>query len=316
MSPALARGTWCFLAGVATAACLAATFAPLATYALTLAAFGLVHVLAELRYVDRRFSARLPPRLLNTWLALIGVIVLVRLVGLATDAAPMVLPAIEVALVGLLALTALPVLRRAATWKAAVAVVLGGLLLAGAVLAPLATLVLLAVLHNLTPIGFLLERLDGAARRRMVLGVAVLFGVVPLAVAAGVPTRVLAGLDSGGVLGAGPLADQLGTFVPAAWRGGDFAVRLFAAAAYLQCMHYAVVIGVLPRLEPAGAARIIWPARRTWVTALCVVAGVGFAVFAWSFRDARALYGLFALVHAWIEVPVLLAALAPLPGRA
>jgi len=35
-------------------------------------------------------------------------------------------------------------------------------------------------------------------------------------------------------------------------------------------------------------------------------------VFAWSFRDARTFYGLFALVHAWIEVPVLIAALAPL----
>ena len=41
---------------------------------------------------------------------------------------------------------------------------------------------------------------------------------------------------------------------------------------------------------------------------------VSFAAFFLAFSDARAVYGLFALVHAWIEIPILLLALAIRPG--
>ena len=46
---------------IAATACFAglAVVAPLATYTVTLAVFGLPHVLSELRYVDRRFGRRL-----------------------------------------------------------------------------------------------------------------------------------------------------------------------------------------------------------------------------------------------------------------
>ena len=45
------------------------------------------------------------------------------------------------------------------------------------------------------------------------------------------------------------------------------------------------------------------------VVLLSAVAFVGYAV---DFKVARSWYGLAAAVHAWVEVPVLLLALAPL----
>ena len=59
-----------------------------------------------------------------------------------------------------------------------------------------------------------------------------------------------------------------------------------------------------------------WPRTTVWLAVLVGVAVVGFAYYAHDFADARAVYGLFALVHAWIEVPVLIAAMAPLPEQA
>jgi hypothetical protein len=35
----------------------------------------------------------------------------------------------------------------------------------------------------------------------------------------------------------------------------------------------------------------------------------------WSFGATRAVYGVFAAVHAWVEIPVLLAAIALQPVR-
>jgi hypothetical protein len=47
------------------------------------------------------------------------------------------------------------------------------------------------------------------------------------------------------------------------------------------------------------------------VVALAGAAIGSLLLFAWSFRDARAAYGVLAAVHAWVEVPILLLALAP-----
>ncbi|MDJ0522310.1 MAG: hypothetical protein QNJ90_09585 [Planctomycetota bacterium] len=318
MNESLSRGAWTFLGVVALLAAFAAARAPLATYALTLAAFGLVHVLTELRYVDRRFSPRLPFGLTATWLGLLALIVLLRLVRL-TDVTP--LPhaeAAELLLVAVLAITALIPLRRATWPRRATGVLVIALLLAGALLVPVTTLVVLAVLHNLTPIGFLAERLRGNGRRAWLAGATVLFGVVPVALAFGVLGPPAYG--GAGPLPAGGLEDHLGVFVPAAWHARVDVAQLFAAAAYLQCMHYAVVIGLLPRLEPRAVETtrvyVRWPRARAWLPILGVAAVGGFVAYAASFGDARAIYGLFALVHAWVEIPVLMAALAPLPESA
>lgn len=311
------------VAGTASAAAVCAVLLPLATYAVTLAAFGLVHVLAELRYVDGRFSPRVPWRLGTVLLAIVGGIVLARLLGLAQVLPRRAVGWVELGLVAALAACTLPLLKRAGPRRALVGLTLVGALIAGAWYAPLATLVVLAVAHNLTPVGFLAERLSGRARRRALVGCGVLFVGVPALIVSGWPAQALTGLGLGGsgvgVLASGGLQAHLGVFVPAGWRGGPRAVDLFAAAVYLQCLHYAVVIGVLPRLAPANGRmprlRLRWPAPRRFALLLLAAGGISLAVFAIDFRDARTLYGLVALVHAWIEVPVLLLAMA-LPSGA
>ena len=304
---------------VAASACAAVLF-PLATYALTLAGFGLVHVAVELRYVDRRFGPRVPWRLGSGLLLVLGTIVLVRLLGLAAVLAPRTQATLELGLVGVLVVVVLPVLRRAGPLRALVGLAVLGLLVFGAWHAPLETLVLFAVAHNLTPVGFLADALEGRARTGALVLAALLFGLVPLVIASGWPARWLA---EGGVPGfslpdAGRLDQNLRVFVPSFWSADPRAIDLFSAAVYLQCLHYAVVIHVLPRLAPAsdpGAGeRLPWPAPRAFAVGLVVVAALSFGAFFLAFSDARAVYGLFALVHAWIEIPILLLALAIRPG--
>jgi hypothetical protein len=101
--------------------------------------------------------------------------------------------------------------------------------------------------------------------------------------------------------------------VPGPWLEAPWAGDLFAAAAFLQCLHYLVVIGWLPRLgagdEPA-APKLRWPEPRAFaglVVASTALLAIGFLA---DFTGARAAYGVVASVHAWIEVPILLLAAA------
>lgn len=283
----------------------AAAWAPLWTYALSLALFGLPHVLVELRYVDERFAARLPQRTLG-WLAfgLCGIVGLrlAALGGLGTGSGRASLELLlGAALVGL----ALPLLRGHRSRPLAVAV--GTALLVGASLAPLPTLVALALLHNLTPVGFLAERLRGPARVRALGAAALVFGAVPaFLLAVDVPGALL-----GGPFDSGHLDAHLPAFVPGPLLDGPFADRLFAAAAYLQCLHYAVVLHVLPRLggaqETAGA-RVPWPKWSAFVLATAIAGGLFTLGFHSSFAGTRGVYAVFAALHAWLEIPILVLA--------
>ncbi|MCP5065448.1 MAG: hypothetical protein GY946_02690 [bacterium] len=294
--------------------------APLPVYALSLATFGIVHVLTELAYVDRRFSDRVATRVGQTWIVLLGAIVLVRILAITggLDGEPRAWS--ELGLVTLLALSVLPIARRSARHAAmaAACVLVVGLLLVGSAFAPFETLVILAFLHNLTPIGFLAEALEGKERRHAMHLCLGLFVVVPALLLSGLPRLALLslGLDNGHwhIGGVGMADDQLGAFVPRAWIAGTTAFDMFTAAVYLQCLHYAVVIGVLPRLarrsDEGVRVTVPWPTGRRFVWLLIAASGVSLLLFAQSFSEARALYGIFAAVHAWVEVPVLLTALA------
>lgn len=304
------------IAAIAATACAAAA-APLWVYATTLALFGLPHVLVELRYVDERFSARLPRGAL-TWLVVgLGLVALLRFLAFAGATGPWARA--ELALgVGLVAVAApLAVAAPRPTAAALTTLVAVGLLF-GVVYAPLETLVAMALLHNLTPVGFLAERLRGRARRRGLAAAAVAFVLVPAAMlAAPFLPQVTAGPP-----GVGELSRHLGAFVPSPWLGTAFGARLFATAAYLQVMHYVVVLGVLPRLgggdqQPRAVAP--WPRRGPLALGMLLGASsVAAAAFAADFAGARAGYAVVAAVHAWVELPVLLVAcaLGPAPARA
>jgi multisubunit Na+/H+ antiporter MnhC subunit len=154
---------------------------------------------------------------------------------------------------------------------------------------------------------------------------AALFALIPVLLAAGLPQQALGALGiarhDGGFGTTGPLDEHLLVFVPSPWIHTELGPRLFQAAAFLQLLHYGVVIGVLPRLlgarGGAGDQPVLpWPRARVLtlvVTALAVAAAVAFVA---DFRGTRAHYGLLAAVHAWIELPVLLLALIPWPSGA
>ncbi len=140
---------------------------------------------------------------------------------------------------------------------------------------------------------------------------------LPLLVASGWPGVALHGLLGSGMaldpLQAGPLAANLFVYVPPPFAATPQAVDLFTASVVAQGAHYAAVIVLLPfllgRLDGQAGGRLPWPAGKIFA-GLCIAAGaVSLARFLGGFAEARALYGIAASVHAWIEIPVLILAL-------
>lgn len=304
--------------GYALVFALASAWAPVASYAFGLATAGILHVFVEFRYVEERFGARLEPRLFGALVFLLSAIALTRLLGVAgMEGLP---HGLELWLgLGLLVVVLPLALKRGgpARW---IGVAASLVLAVGVAVAPLLTFVLLALLHNLTPVGFLAERLRGRERRRALVLCALLFVGVPGLFLLGLPDA-LAGLLGSEALATrwpapAPATEHLGVYVPTGV-SPEVAIRLFGAAAFLQWMHYGAVLHVLPRLgagDDALASRIRWGDPRQWRVPLALVAVAFLALFLWRFGTGRAVYGIFAAVHAWIELPLLILAL-PGPTR-
>lgn len=311
------------LAALLLLAALASVAWPLATYTSTLAAFGLTHVLSELRYVDLRFGRRLGRTL--AWgmgAALLG-IVLVRLSLLAGFMGRPVALVLELGCGLALVALVLPSLLRAREGTGVVGLAVGlavaSALAAAIVLAPAAGLLAIAVLHNLTPVGFVLEATEGARRRRAAWACVLVFAVVPLVIASGGAWALLGPLDIAAPeatpLGYGPLQSAMRAYLPVGLLAPATALYLFQACVFMQCAHYVAVIGVLPRLLPAEArGRLRWPGAQwwPWLLAATVLMLIPFAL---DFVGARRGYGVLAAVHAWVEVPLLLLALLGAAGR-
>jgi len=291
---------------------LAAVALPLATYTTALAMFGLAHVGSELRYVDHRFGGRLGGGLVLWLVSGLAGAVAVRIfgmVGLMPYGAAIVL---ELTIVAAMTASMVVGMRRFRAAGAVVAAALFGC----TVFAPMPTFLCLAVAHNLTPLAFLADALGGAERRRVLSIMVIPFVVLPLTIATGLPHALLAqaGLVAPEVtmFSSGTLADNLGAYVPPAYLDASWAVNAFSAAVFAQCIHYAVVIFVLPRLIDGAAVprtMLPWPnaGRFIWyLTVLALALAVGFSI---DYGAARKLYALAALVHGWIEIPILVLAL-------
>ncbi|WP_428265450.1 hypothetical protein [Haliangium sp.] len=304
---------------------LACASAPLAVYIVALALFGWAHVLSEMRYVDLRFGPRVGGRLrrsLGVGLALVAVVRAGANVGWLPS---VVAVPVELALVVALVVAVLPAL----TGRVAriTAVIAAAAVAAGVAWAPVHTLLLLAVLHNFTPVGFLAEILRGPARRRALAVAAGVFLGVPLVLAGGWLQSWLAQIGwwqpELSLLGAGDLHANMGAYLPQEMRAAPWAVHVFAGAVFAQCMHYAAVIYILPRRLPgpalgragtdpgAAAAQAVvpWPRADRFAVAVAVFSLAMFAAFALDYRNARGAYSVAAAIHAWIELPILLLAL-------
>ena len=149
------------------------------------------------------------------------------------------------------------------------------------------------------------------------------FGVVPVAIASGLPGALLttlgAHLPDLTVLPTGPLSDHFRAYLHRSLHGASWTVGVFSALVFAQCMHYAAVLGVLPRIAPGGrtAAAAIGLSRvptRLFVIGVVFLTALGLVGFLLDFPVARRWYGVVAAVHAWVEVPLLLLALAPGAG--
>lgn len=296
----------------------AAVAAPLAAYTLSLAAFGLPHVLSELRYVDRRFARHIGPAMLWRMLALLGVLVAVRTASVFHAVPAMTGVVLELSAVVLLALNVAAGSIAQRVVACGVAVAIG----TATWLSPYETTIGFSIFHNLTPLGFLWQILPAGRRAGMMSAAALGFLALPLAVASGVPRELFATIgwiSSVDPIGAGPLWSHLYVYVPRALLHGRHAVDLFSASVVAQGAHYASVIVVLPlllaRTEPGAKGIVPWPRARWFFLALAVLGAVAFARFASGFVEERALYGILASVHAWVEIPLLILAFTAFSQR-
>ncbi len=287
--------------------------APLAAYTLSLAVFGLPHVLSELRYVDRRFGRRFDPRPIRNILALTAVIVAIRAATVFHLLSAWTGLYCELGGVAALALLC----ARDAPRRRTTALATAGAMALGAALAPYGTAIALSILHNLTPLGFLWQIAPLPHRRRLMAAAATIFLAAPILTATGWPRQALEFAFGRQVapdpLKAGSLAEQLYVYVPPAFLTSPHAADIFSASVVAQGAHYAAVLVLLPwllrRLDPLSSGLVPWP-RGRWFAACCVAAGaLALARFEQGFAQARALYGIAASLHAWLEIPVLILAL-------
>ena len=309
--------SWKASGAIFTMLAVAAICTPVWLYSTTLAIFGGMHVLSELRYVELRFGERLRGLMIPVGLFLAGLVILRG--GAAADIWPrdiFQLRLENLAIVGL-ALLCMPRLVRSGV----VPTVVGGAVVVlvgwGLVRRPVLTAFTLSALHNWTPVGFLAEALPDAERRKGLVLALIGFGALPFLLATGWGQSALAGLvemstEIPGLL-TGSADDQVSGW-PRTVRRELNAPALFAALAFAQCMHYIAVIGLMPRICPEAAQPSeAWffgkvSAHRFWqITA--VLSGILVVGFCFDFGLSRKWYFVPATLHAWIELPALLLAL-------
>lgn len=289
---------------------VAVAVAPIAAFVLMISAFGLPHVLYELRYVDERFSARISPAPLAAIGALIALVAAARIANGMHLLMGDVFLWIELGLGAALALTATALMRRNKVLGAAI----GTAFALGAVFAPVPTFLVWAWLHNLTPLGFVAEITEGEERRRWLVMLSIPFFVLPALVATGVFHDLantmfrVAELQWTSMFGAGD--KPLLSFLPS----DSWDLNLFSAAVVAQSMHYVAVIVLLPQLLRAKQGTstqtiVPWPTWPVFAAAVAAIAATAFGIYAVSYTDARAAYGVAAAIHAWIELPILLLAI-------
>lgn len=292
--------------------CLA-VLAPLLVYTVSLASFGAAHVLSELRYVDRRFGRALGELQIALMALLLAGAAGARALGVFDILDTQVAVVAELACVAALALSA----AQGRGIRSTLAIGVAMLLAVATLVAPFDTVITLALLHNLTPLAFLWELLPSHARRQGMALAFVAFIALPLLVATGMPRLALTGLGlelpSLDPLGAGPIARHLYVYLPSPLLGSANAIDLFSGAVVAQCAHYAAVIVVLPallaRYAPGARGLVAWPRGSTFFAVVAGVSALLLVAFGHAFANTRAVYGIAASMHAWIEVPLIVLAL-------
>ncbi|MFN3890209.1 MAG: hypothetical protein ACK4MV_07410 [Beijerinckiaceae bacterium] len=275
---------------------------PLATWAVAIALFGLPHVLMEMRYVAHRFGVRLRSL---AWL--LGPPLLLAIAARAATALQLISPersgAVELVSGASLALVAVCAMKR----RRATGALLAAAIVAGAYVSAPATLLILALLHNFTPVALLADAAPTGRKAATAFRAAAIFLLPPLVLLTGLPFALL---DTAGwtaphwsPLPAGQLDTAIAAYVPPIFAQRSWALDAFSAAVMAQCLHYYATIRVLPAMTPPH------PRDRFAVIAFAFTSAILTGAFVMDYATAKTVYGIAALAHAWIEIPVLLLAL-------
>lgn len=280
---------------------VAAIAAPLQLYLVALIVFGLPHVLWEMNWIRHTYRHSLPTR---WWMAIFSILLLQAAARLGTWANA--LPAEVTMVVDLITLTLLAFIAARIVhrhggprpWLAAIIAVAAGIGLIAAVDASsvAGVLLLLAVVHNFTPLALVPsnQRLSRAPARHT-LGL--LFALPWLAMVV-----VLMGTS---IQAPSVVESTLnGTWMPgeAVWLQQHIPLGFQAALSELvlsQCLHYYCVLRLLPStLKP--------DVSRQWQTWALVASALLSLYFIFDFASARRLYSVASGVHAWLELPLIL----------
>lgn len=299
------------LAVIAVISLVLALRLPLATTAIALMAFGVLHNVLELRYIGGRYTSVLSRPLIVLLLALVSAIVLTRVLGMAIGGAGAMRAEIVLTylIVGSAAVYGLRRHRLALGAVLAVLVVSAAASLAW----PGYHVVVITHLHNLIPLGFLWEFSRGWPQRARRAFRSVQVGwvlVVPALILAGpFDSFVADGAAATRMFGSSPAVVAAGV-TPPGLDGTLVGTRFLTVFAFMQLLHFVVWIWYLPRFAPSTTAaferKVPWlTGRRTWLAG--IGAGLALALlFAVDYRQGRSVYSALATYHAYLELPVLL----------
>jgi hypothetical protein len=273
---------------------------PFATYAATLATFGIAHVAIELRYIDSRFHHQIDRTLEMRLVVLLIAIGWWRCCAIFGWLTAEIAHILELGCGLGLVLLATQYLGRF-NWRSILpGVILSGLIGIGIIRDPIATSVILSIAHNLTPIGFILERQVFKNHRTLSI-CGIIFGVIPCLIFIWqlLYTSVPVDLVTNSV--------YLNAFVASAWQKSALAYPLFSAVVFLQCMHYTAVIGLFSKWTSDRSPTLLpWLDRRYFYPILAGISICLLVAYQHDFRFTRSMYGIVASIHAWLEIPLLL----------
>jgi len=284
---------------------LLALFLPPPLYLISLALFGLPHVIWELCFLRSRYAKRWPK---PWWIAIWSVLLPDAAIKVMTWRG--IVPGEKSRIIDMLTLLVLLALvvfaPRGSSWLVR---------LAGACLATLmwilldrgdivTLLLILALLHNFTPLGLAWDMAREHGQARVLAWALCALFLLPLAVAISGWSPALLPRSSA------PFLSLLDGQFPQGF-ADDNRPALWSAVVLAQCLHYYCVIALLPKMQERLVDGAVVPAAVKLLTGGMVIALLVYYIM--DYAAARQLYAVAAGIHAWLEWPVLLMALLAQP---